>query len=47
LKKVCEREKKERENELNMQCLVEAKSWADDLTKRHKSREALLQSRVE
>ena len=47
LNRVCEREKKEREMKLNQQCLIEAKAWADDLTKKHKSRESLLQSRIE
>jgi hypothetical protein len=47
MKKQCTRDMKEREGELNQQCLVEAKSWADDLAKRHKSRESLLQSRIE
>jgi len=47
MKKVCEKEKKQREKELNQQCLVEAKAWADDLSKKHKSRESLLQSRIE
>lgn len=42
MKTLCEREKKSRENELNRQCIREAKAWADDLTKKHKSREALL-----
>jgi hypothetical protein len=47
MKTVCETEKKARENELNRQCLVEAKAWADDLTKKHKSRESLLKTRIE
>jgi hypothetical protein len=47
MKKQCEKEKSIREKELNQQCIVEAKAWADQLTKKHKSREALLQTRIE
>ena len=34
----CENEKKDQEAELNGQCLVEARAWADELSKKHKSR---------
>lgn len=43
----CENEKKNLESDLNGRCLVEAKAWADELAKKHKSREALLQGRIE
>jgi len=43
----CENEKKDQEAELNDQCLVEARAWADELAKKHKSREAVLQGRIE
>lgn len=43
----CEGEKKNQKSELNEQCLVEAKAWADELSKKHKSREAVLQGRIE
>lgn len=43
----CESEKGAQEKKLNAQCIDKTKTWADELTKKHKSREELLELRVE